>query len=59
VHLLLDLFQRLLRAIDPQRYARDFGSLGRAYREALDVETASYEEPRDAHEHAGLVLNVN
>ena len=56
VHLLLDLLERVLAAVDAQCQPRDVGPLGRPDREALDVVAAAREELRDARERAGLVL---
>src|SRR5580765_579780 len=56
VHLLLDLLQRMLAAVDPQCQPRDVGPLGGTDREALDVVAATREELRDARERTGLVL---
>src|SRR5919197_2545398 len=49
VDLLLDLLERMLLAVHAQRDARDVVPLGRADREALDVERA----PREHARHAG------
>src|SRR3954452_1848172 len=57
VHLLLDLLERLLGTLDPERYARDVLTFRRAHREALYVEAAAGEHVRDARERAGAVLD--
>ena len=57
VHLLLDLLERMLLAVDPQRDARDVLPLGGADGEAVDVEAAPGEHARDAHERTRLVLD--
>ena len=57
VHLLLDLLERMLVAVDAERDARDVVPLGRPDRQALDVEPAAREHARDAHERARLVLH--
>src|SRR3990170_641337 len=56
VHLLLDLLERVLLAVDPEGDPRHVVPLRRAHREALDVEAPAREHARDAHERAGLVL---
>ena len=58
VHLLLDLLERVLLAVDAQRDPRDVVALGRADREALDVVAAAREHARDAHQRARLVLDA-
>ena len=57
VHLLLDLLERVLRAVDAERDPRDVRALGRADGEALDVEAAPREHGRDPRERARLVLD--
>ena len=57
VHLLLDLLDRLLGAVDAQGDARDVRALRRPDREALDVEAASREHVRHAGESARAVLD--
>src|SRR5436190_169657 len=57
VHLLLDLLERLLVAVDAQRDRGDVCPLRRSDRETLDVETPAREQLADAHERAGLVLD--
>ncbi len=57
VQLLDDLIDRGLRAVDADRDARAILALGGPDRQALDVEAAPREEPRDARQHAGLVLD--
>src|SRR5947209_15923761 len=57
VHLLLDLLERARGAVDADGDARDVVPLGRADREAVDIESAAREHARDAHEHARLVLD--
>ena len=57
VHLLLDLLERVMLAVDAQRDARDLVPLGRTDGEALDVEAAPREHARDAHERTRLVLD--
>ena len=59
VHLLLDLLERVLGAVDPQRQARDVGPLGRADGEALDVVAAAREHLRHARERPRLVLELD
>jgi hypothetical protein len=44
VHLLLDLLERVLAAVDAQGQARDVGPFGRADRKALDVVAATREQ---------------
>src|SRR5581483_37318 len=56
VHLLLDLLERVLLAVDPQRDAGDIVPLRRAHRERVDVVAAPREHADDAQERAGLVL---
>src|SRR5436305_9038933 len=56
VHLLLDLLERVLAAIDAQRQPRDALVLGRPDGEALDVVAATGEQLRDPRERARLVL---
>src|SRR6185503_10200758 len=57
VDLLLDLLERVLRAIDAERDAAHSGPLGRPDGERLDVEAAPREHRRDARERARLVLD--
>ena len=57
VHLLLDLLERVLRAVDPHHDPRHVRALGRADGEALDVVAAPREHARDAHERTRLVLD--
>src|SRR5262249_21395848 len=57
VQLLRDLLERLLLDVDDDRHPRNAGALGRADRERVDVEPARGEQPRDAGEHAGTVLD--
>src|ERR671936_295620 len=57
VHLLLDLRERRVVAIDAQRDPRDLGLLGRTDGQALDVEATAREHVRDPGEHARLVLD--
>src|SRR5579859_1738612 len=59
VHLLLDLLERLRLAVDAQCDARDVVALGRADREAVDVEAAACEQARDPHQDTWLVLDEN
>ena len=57
VQLLGDLVDRVQRAVDGQRDARQPPLVGRADREGVDVEAAPREQARDARQHAGLVLD--
>src|SRR3954451_21248320 len=57
VQLLGDLVDRVQRAVERQRDARDRLVVGRPDREGLDVETAPREQPRDARQDARLVLD--
>src|SRR4029453_3344781 len=57
VHLLLDLLERAVLAVDAQRDARDVVLFRRADGEALDVVAAAREHLRDARERARLVLD--
>ena len=57
VDLLLDLLERVLRAVDAEGDARHAGALGRADRQRLDVEAAAREHRRDPRQCAGLVLD--
>src|SRR6266540_5724645 len=57
VHLLLDLLERMLLAVDAERDPRDVVPLGRPDGEALDVEAAAGEHARDAHQRTRLVLD--
>ncbi len=57
VKLLRHLVDRVDRAVDRERHARDLWVLGRADGERVDVEPAPAEEPGDAREHARLVLD--
>jgi hypothetical protein len=59
VKLLLDLLERLVVTPGDERDARDGRVHGLGDREALDVEAAAAEEPRDAREDAELVLDQN
>src|SRR5262249_41450449 len=59
VHLLLDLLERVLAAVDAQRQPRDVRPLGRPDREALDVVPAPREELRNARERPRPVLESN
>src|SRR3954468_6892798 len=59
VHLLFDLLERVLAAIDTQRKPRDALVLGRTDREALDVVAAAREQLRDAPQRARLVLELH
>src|SRR5439155_18319148 len=57
VHLLLDLLERVLLAVDAERDARDVGAFRGPDGEALDVEAAPREHARDPHQRAWLVLD--
>ena len=57
VELLGDLLERRLLDVDHDRHPRDVGVLGRADRQGVDVEAAPAEEPGDAGQDAGLVLD--
>src|SRR5581483_4334870 len=57
VHLLLDLIERVLRAVDAESDPRDVVALGRADGEALDVVAPPREHLRDPDEGARLVLD--
>ena len=57
VELLRDLVDRVHGAVDGERDPRDVGVLGRADRERVDVEPAAAEQPGDAGEDAGPVLD--
>src|SRR5439155_6654121 len=57
VHLLLDLSQGGVVAVDAERDARDLRSLGRPDGQALDIEAASREHVRDSRQDARLVLH--
>ena len=57
VHLLLDLLERVLLAVDAQHDPRDVLALGRPDGEALDVVAAPREHARDAHQRTRLVLD--
>src|SRR5204862_187161 len=59
VHLLLDLLQRVLAAVDAEREPRDVRPLRRADGEALDVVATPREELRDARQRARLVLELD
>src|SRR5262252_76276 len=59
VELLGDLLQGVLRAVHHDRHPGDLVVLRRAHRQRVDVEAAAGEQPRDADEHAGLVLHKN
>src|SRR5579884_765354 len=56
VHLLLDLLERALLAVDAQGDPGDVGTVGRGDREALDVVAATGEHAGDARERARPVL---
>ena len=57
VQLLGDLVDRVRRAVDRERDARDRRVVGRADRQRVDVEAAPREQARDPSQHAGLVLH--
>src|SRR6188472_3044900 len=57
VELLGHLLEREVLDGDDDRHPRDARLLGGAHRERGDVEPAAGEQPRDAGEHAGLVLD--
>src|SRR5438034_5621175 len=57
VHLLLELLERLARAVDAKRDPGDVRPLRRAYGQALDVVAAPGEHVRDSRERARLVLD--
>src|SRR5256885_3240620 len=59
VHLLLDLLERVLAAVDAQGQPRDVRPFRRADGEALDVVAAPREELRNARQRAGAVLEPN
>jgi hypothetical protein len=56
VHLLLDLLERVLAAVDAAGSRREMSGRSVDRREALDVVAAAREELRDARERARLVL---
>ena len=57
VELLHDLFERRRLRVDHDRHAREPLVVGRADRERDDVERPAREQPRDARQHARLVLD--
>src|SRR5439155_25789120 len=57
VELLGHLVDRVQRAVEGQRDARDAVVVGRADGQRVDVEAAAREEPGDPREDAGLVLD--
>src|SRR5262249_58241370 len=59
VHLLLDLLQRVLGAVDAHRHPRDVRALGRPDSKRLDVVAAPREHLRDPHQRARLVLELH
>src|SRR5262249_44610015 len=59
VHLLLDLLERVLRAVDAQGQAGDVRALRGPDREALDVVAAPGEHLGYARERTGLVLELD